>query len=496
MKMCKAAFHGLLLVSITVAGMNKAFAVELESLNVPIDSIDPAAVVEEIIERDLIQDMNHLSVADDWYIIKRLDRNTFTNRTYILTAAKVDSDIYTLAQQCGSGHWVMSVHGRRARFAVDDKVDVAIKGGTTSLYKSRIDGERCEDENHSQRNDRCYRAVTEEKPCWAVLENDVNIIGGNRCNMEEPSEVQEYIAQHGRKKTQSLFNRKVKAYRIPAQTVRSVWKLRDGKAISDYGYARYMLSADKTTMMFLRPTTDQLNHAETSNFMPPADAVSHERLALHRKGYVNVPFSFDGYARALNECLLMGEQQPGQRRQLIMQKAWLLANQGVVTESLTLVDGLLNQKPDDIELLGLRAQIAGKFNKLDIMEADLRRIIDLDPDNAMAMNSLGYALTNRTDRYKEALLLIEKALTIKPNQAEYIDSFGWVHYKLNNYDKSITHLRRALKMSQNDEIAAHLGEVLWVTGQRAEAIKVWDKALELAPESEILLETVKRLRGQ
>ena len=189
------------------------------------------------------------------------------------------------------------------------------------------------------------------------------------------------------------------------------------------------------------------------------------------------------------------QRHPDRGRQLTLLEASLLAESGLETEALELLDALLNEKPNDIELLFSRAMTALQFKRLGIMETDLRKIIDLDPNNADAMNTLGYTLTNLTDRHAEALLLIEKALVIKPDEAAFIDSMGWVQYRLQNYDEALVHLRRALEMFQNDEIAAHLGEVLWVTGQRAEAIKVWDKALELAPESEILLETVKRLRG-
>jgi Flp pilus assembly protein TadD len=128
------------------------------------------------------------------------------------------------------------------------------------------------------------------------------------------------------------------------------------------------------------------------------------------------------------------------------------------------------------------------------LEADLRRVIELDPDNADALNALGYTLTDQTDRHEEALELIEKALTIKPHEASFIDSLGWVQYRLNNFEIALTHLRRAFEMFRNDEIAAHLGEVLWVVGDRTEANQVWEKGLELAPESEILKDVIQRFR--
>jgi tetratricopeptide (TPR) repeat protein len=135
-----------------------------------------------------------------------------------------------------------------------------------------------------------------------------------------------------------------------------------------------------------------------------------------------------------------------------------------------------------------------RFGRLDILEADLSRVIELDPDNADALNALGYTLTDQTDRHEEALELIEKALTIKPDEAAFLDSMGWVQYRLNNYDLALTYLRRAFELFLNDEIAAHLGEVLWVVGDRTEANQVWEKGLELAPDSEILKKVIQRFR--
>ncbi|MEX1237791.1 MAG: tetratricopeptide repeat protein, partial [Pseudomonadales bacterium] len=78
----------------------------------------------------------------------------------------------------------------------------------------------------------------------------------------------------------------------------------------------------------------------------------------------------------------------------------------------------------------------------------------------------------------------------------FIDSLGWVMYRLENFDEAIMHLRRALELLPNDEVAAHLGEVLWAVGEKAEAHKVWDKALELKPDSDILKRVIERLIGQ
>ena len=133
-----------------------------------------------------------------------------------------------------------------------------------------------------------------------------------------------------------------------------------------------------------------------------------------------------------------------------------------------------------------------RFDRLDLLERDLKRVLELDPDNADALNALGYSLADRTDRFDEALVLIQRALAIKPQEAAFIDSLGWVHYRLQNYEEAVVQLRRALALFENDEVAAHLGEALWMLGEPAEALEVWSRALELAPNSDILKKVMKR----
>ncbi len=188
-------------------------------------------------------------------------------------------------------------------------------------------------------------------------------------------------------------------------------------------------------------------------------------------------------------------QRPNRRQQLTLLEAQLLAERGMQEEVFEFLDLAVAEDPENIELLYFRAMTGQRFDRLDILEADLRRVIEIDPDNADALNALGYTLTDQTDRHEEALVLIEKALSMKPDEAAFIDSMGWVQYRLNNYEEALIHLRRALELFQNDEVAAHLGEVLWVTGEQEEAVRVWEEALELAPDSDILKDTIKRFQG-
>ncbi len=183
-------------------------------------------------------------------------------------------------------------------------------------------------------------------------------------------------------------------------------------------------------------------------------------------------------------------------QQLIMIEGQLLADRGYDTEALSLLDEAIAANPENVRLLYFRAMTGEKFDQLDILEADLRRIIEIEPENADALNALGYTLTDKTDRHEEAKVLIEKALVLRPDEPAFIDSLGWALYRLGDFEGAEQQLRRALELFQNDEVAAHLGEVLWMMGKELEAREVWEKALELAPESDILEGVIQRLTGE
>jgi tetratricopeptide (TPR) repeat protein len=147
---------------------------------------------------------------------------------------------------------------------------------------------------------------------------------------------------------------------------------------------------------------------------------------------------------------------------------------------------------DDPELLYSRALAHERFNRLDGAEADLRRLIEIDPENADALNALGYTLADRTNRYQEALALIERALKLKPDTPAIVDSLGWVLYRLGRTSEALPHLKRAFELQRDAEVAAHLGEVLWVSGDKDEAKAVWRVGRELDPDNRVLKQTLER----
>ena len=150
--------------------------------------------------------------------------------------------------------------------------------------------------------------------------------------------------------------------------------------------------------------------------------------------------------------------------------------------------------PDDVELIYEQAMVEEKLDHLDEMERLLRRVIALKPDHAHAYNALGYSLADRGVRLPEARELIKRALELSPGDPFITDSLGWVEFRLGNREEAARLLRQAYASRPDTEIAAHLGEVLWASGQRDEARKVWQEARGRDAGNEVLRETLARLK--
>lgn len=154
----------------------------------------------------------------------------------------------------------------------------------------------------------------------------------------------------------------------------------------------------------------------------------------------------------------------------------------------------LETSPESPELLYDRAMVAEKLGKLDVLERDLRELIRLQPSHAHAYNALGYTLADHTGRIAEAVELIRQALKLSPEDPFILDSMGWALFKGQRLDEAETYLRRAYALRPDPEIAAHLGEVLWMRGNRVEAGRIWQGASEAHPDNEVLKDTLSRLR--
>lgn len=173
-------------------------------------------------------------------------------------------------------------------------------------------------------------------------------------------------------------------------------------------------------------------------------------------------------------------------------EADFLIQDGQQEQAMKVFDQAVGEFPDDIKLRYARSMLAESMGNLSLAESDLLKVIEIEPRNAMALNALGYTLANKTNRHQEALAYIEKAYAISPEDPAIIDSMGWVNYRLGNYQEALSFLRKAIAIQADHEIAAHLGEVLWVSGLETEAKQVWTDALDKNQESEALKTVMKR----
>jgi tetratricopeptide (TPR) repeat protein len=159
----------------------------------------------------------------------------------------------------------------------------------------------------------------------------------------------------------------------------------------------------------------------------------------------------------------------------------------------SLLDEALAVLPDSIPLLYSHSLLAAELHRVDVAERDLRTILAAQPENAAALNALGYTLADQTERFEEAEALIRQAYILQPDEASIVDSMGWIAYRLGRIEEALEFLRRAWELDRNPEIAAHLGEVLWVAGEHDQAIEVWREGAEADPENPALIETLSRL---
>lgn len=180
---------------------------------------------------------------------------------------------------------------------------------------------------------------------------------------------------------------------------------------------------------------------------------------------------------------------------IIQTQAMLLAKAKRNDEAFDLLDKTVKNTANTAELVYDYALAAERVQKFDIMESELRRVIKVKPDFAAAYNALGYSFADRNIKLSEAQKLIEKALSLSPNDHYMLDSLGWVYYRKGDLDKASRYLEQAYKINQDTEIAAHLGEVLWQKGHHDAARKIWSDALKTDPSNEILLMVMDKFKS-
>ncbi len=188
------------------------------------------------------------------------------------------------------------------------------------------------------------------------------------------------------------------------------------------------------------------------------------------------------------------EKTPEDARAKLLAEAQILRDGKQWAAAYAVLAAANEKYPDDANLLYEQSMLAEKLDRLDDMERLLRRVIAIQPDYHHAYNALGYSLAERNVRLEEARTLIRKALELRPGEPFITDSLGWVEYRLGNREEAARLLRQAYHSRPDAEIAAHLGEVLWVSGQRDEARRILRDARSRDATNDVLLETLARLQ--
>ncbi|MEP7044865.1 MAG: tetratricopeptide repeat protein [Dokdonella sp.] len=221
------------------------------------------------------------------------------------------------------------------------------------------------------------------------------------------------------------------------------------------------------------------------------DAQMREAVLLDQLGRTDQAFDF------LHQLQAQTAEDSDQLGNAYLLEAEVLARRQRPRDAIAVYTRALGTLPDDPRLLYARALLAVDLGDVAGAERDLRRVIELKPDDAEAMNALGYTLADSSHKgdakLGEARDLVRRAIELKPNEPAIIDSLGWIHYRLGDLDAALTQLRRAYEKQPDADIAAHLGEVLWVKGDRDEARKVWDEGRKKDPKNKALLEAIQRL---
>ncbi len=181
-----------------------------------------------------------------------------------------------------------------------------------------------------------------------------------------------------------------------------------------------------------------------------------------------------------------------QRVQVVLVESQLLREAKQLNAAYQVLTQGLKKHPDHPDLLYDAGMVSSQLGKRNVFEKMMRKLIKISPQNAQAYNALGYDMLDRNERVQEGMALVEKAYAVAPDDAAITDSMGWGFYRMGDLVKSVAFLRRAYSVNPDPEIAAHLGEVLWVQGHKDEATKILRQAIKDHPDNAVLVGVVKK----
>jgi tetratricopeptide (TPR) repeat protein len=270
----------------------------------------------------------------------------------------------------------------------------------------------------------------------------------------------------------------------PAWTARLYDELRARRELAQADEGRLLLG--QLAELLRRPEEALAWYGQVSREADSwAEARRRSALVLAAQGRV-------GEALELMEEL-EGEDDPVARA---LFESEILQRGGRHEEALAVLQRALAEAGEEQSLLYSKGLLLERLDRVEEAVAVFRRLVELDPDDPSALNALGYTLADRTDQLEEAYALIDRALAARPDEPAFIDSMGWVLFRKGRPLEALPYLERALALQPDAEVAAHLGEVLWVLGERERAREVWRRGEAIDPDHRVLRATIRRLLGE
>ncbi|MEO6423435.1 MAG: tetratricopeptide repeat protein [Candidatus Nitrotoga sp.] len=248
---------------------------------------------------------------------------------------------------------------------------------------------------------------------------------------------------------------------------------------------------ENVVYFYLGQLSEAKKHDEDAmqNYSKVKDGEYNFSARLRMSYLTNKLGKLDEAQKLLHKTVAKNNQQ---RIQLAMAESQILRDAQQFESAYQVLLKVLEKLPNQPELMYEAAMLADRAGKHDVFDRTMRKLIEIDPGNAQAYNALGYDLLERNERVSEAMKLVEKAFQLAPDDVGIIDSMGFGYYRLGNFSKSLEFLRRAYAINPDPEIAAHVGEVLWMQGEKEQAKKMWSDALKANPNSTILQVVIKK----
>lgn len=271
--------------------------------------------------------------------------------------------------------------------------------------------------------------------------------------------------------------------------------LQQGDAATGRGQLEKLLTTDyqdKSTIHFFLGQLDEEQGKPDAALAHYRLVVGGEQFLISRTRAAQI-LQRQGKIEEARELLHNSGNNAGEKTQMLLAESQLLRDAGRETEALALLEGALARQPDNPELLYETALLSERQGKPEILEKRLKRLIELKPEHAHALNALGYSLAERNVRLDEAEKLISKAVSLAPEDPFIMDSLGWVQYRQGKLKEALQTLERAYTIKADPEIAAHLGEVLWSLERKDEAKSLLREAARKNPENEVLAGVIKKL---